>query len=311
MSSSSIKVFAPATVANVSAGFDVLGLALHQPGDEVIFKLNQSGKVRIAEITGDEGKLPRDPEKNTVSAVVIKYLKERDIQVGVDISLHKKMPFGSGLGSSSASAVAGLVAINELMEKPWERKQLLPLAMEGERIACGNAHADNVAPSLLGGVVLIRSYNPLDIITLPYPENLYFSLVYPHVNVPTGEARKIIKPKVSLQDAVVQWGNVGGLVAGFCFQDNNLIGRSMQDVIIEPTRAVLIPHFYELKEIALQNNALGFSISGSGPTVFAVSEDENTAHQITQKLQNFLSQKGIQSDNFVSNINKEGAKIIS
>jgi len=307
----SIKVFAPATIANLSAGYDVLGLAVHSPGDEVIIELNESGKVIIDSITGDQGKLPRDPEKNAVSSVVIQYLKQRDLSFGAKITLHKKMPFGSGLGSSAASAVAGLVAINGLMENPWERKALLPLAMEGEKVACGHAIADNVASSLMGGVILIRSYHPLDVISLPFPENLFFSLVYPHVNIPTLEARKIIQPKVALKDAIIQWGNVGGIVAGFCTNDIDLIARSMQDVIVEPVRAILIPYFYDLREIALINGALGFGISGSGPTVFAVSNNELLASEISEKLQIFLQQKNIKSDTFVSSINKEGAKIIS
>lgn len=306
----SIKIFAPATVANLSAGYDVLGLAVETPGDEVIITLNKTGKVTIDKITGDEGKLPLNPEKNTVSAVVIKYLKQREIDLGASITLHKKMPFGSGLGSSSASAVGGLVAINALMDEPWDKKDLLPLAMEGERIACGNAHADNVAPSLLGGVVLIRSYHPLDVISLTYPDNLWLSLVYPHVNIPTGEARKILKNHIPLKDAVIQWGNVGGIVAGFCTQNIDLIGRSMQDVIIEPIRSMLIPNFYEMKQTALEHGALAFSISGSGPTVFAMTTSEQTAHIISQKLQLLLKQKGVLSDSFVSKINPTGAKII-
>jgi homoserine kinase len=308
--SKSIRVFAPATVANLSAGYDVLGLAVHVPGDEVVITLNDTNKITLDEVTGDDGKLPRDPEKNIVSAVVKMYLQQRQISIGASISLHKKMPFGSGLGSSSASAVAGLVAINALMDQPWERKALLPLAMEGERLACGSAHADNVAPSLLGGVVLIRSYDPLDVISLPVPEGIFISLVYPHVNVPTGEARKIIKPQVSLKDAVTQWGNVGGIVAGFCTNDIDLIGRSMQDVIIEPTRAILIPHFYTLKQIALEQGALGFSISGSGPTVFALSKSETIAQNIAQQLNAFLLEKSVISDIFVSEINPIGAKIL-
>jgi homoserine kinase len=308
--SKSIRVFAPATVANLSAGYDVLGLAVHVPGDEVVITLNDTNKITLDEVTGDDGKLPRDPEKNIVSAVVKMYLQQRQISIGASISLHKKMPFGSGLGSSSASAVAGLIAINALMDQPWERKALLPLAMEGERLACGSAHADNVAPSLLGGVVLIRSYDPLDVISLPVPEGIFISLVYPHVNVPTGEARKIIKPQVSLKDAVTQWGNVGGIVAGFCTNDIDLIGRSMQDVIIEPTRAILIPHFYTLKQIALEQGALGFSISGSGPTVFALSKSETIAQNIAQQLNAFLLEKSVISDIFVSEINPIGAKIL-
>lgn len=308
--SKSIRVFAPATVANLSAGYDVLGLAVHVPGDEVVITLNDTNKITLDEVTGDDGKLPRDPEKNIVSAVVKMYLQQRQISIGASISLYKKMPFGSGLGSSSASAVAGLVAINALMDQPWERKALLPLAMEGERLACGSAHADNVAPSLLGGVVLIRSYDPLDVISLPVPEGIFISLVYPHVNVPTGEARKIIKPQVSLKDAVTQWGNVGGIVAGFCTNDIDLIGRSMHDVIIEPTRAILIPHFYTLKQIALEQGALGFSISGSGPTVFALSKSETIAQNIAQQLNAFLLEKSVISDIFVSEINPIGAKIL-
>lgn len=306
----SIKVFAPATVANLSAGFDVLGLALHQPGDEVEMSLNNANKVIIEKITGDQGKLSLNPEKNTVGSVVIDYLKQRDLHVGVTIKLHKKMPFGSGLGSSSASAVAGLMAINELVDQPLKKINLLPLAMEGERVACGTAHADNVAPSLLGGVTLIRSYHPLDVVQLPYPKDLFIGLVYSHVNIPTAEARKIIKSKIFLKDAITQWGNVAGLVSGFCLQDNHLIGRSLHDVIIEPSRAVLIPFFYEMKEMALQNQALGFGISGSGPTVFALYNDENTAQLSTKKIQTFLKQHKVTSDIFVSTINNNGAIII-
>ena len=306
----SIRVFAPATVANIAAGFDVLGMAVHTPGDEVEITLNDSGIITLDLITGDEGKLPRDPEKNIVSAVVKLYLQKRNMSFGASISLHKKMPFGSGLGSSSASAIAGLVAINALMEQPWSRKDLLPLAMEGERLACGSAHADNVAPSLLGGVVLIRSYEPLDIVSLPVPEGVFISLVYPHVNVPTGEARKIIKPQVLLKDAIIQWGNVGGIVAGFCLHDLDLIGRSMQDVIIEPIRAILIPHFYTMKQLAIDNGAIGFSISGSGPTVFALCKSEAVAQDITQKLSDLLFKNGLKSDTFVSEINPIGAKIL-
>ena len=307
----SIQVFAPATVANVSAGYDILGFALNQPGDEVILRLNQSGKVTLDEITGDEGKLPLDPEKNVVSAVVIKYLKERNLtHLGASISLHKKMPFGSGLGSSSASSVAGLYAINQLMENPLEKIDLLPLAMGGERIACGNAHADNVAPSLLGGLVLIRSYHPLDVIPLHYPKNLYVSLVYPHVDIPTGEARKIISQRVALRDAVTQWGNVAGLVTGFITEDLDLIERSMKDVIFEPVRSVLIHYFYYIREIALENGAIGFGISGSGPTVFSICKDEQTARKVTEKVREYLRNEKVESNGYISPINPDGVKVI-
>ncbi|MBW3544916.1 MAG: homoserine kinase [Bacteroidetes bacterium] len=305
----SVKVFSPATVANVSCGYDILGLAVHMPGDEVIMHLNDSGRVTLDKIEGDEGRLPREPAQNTVSAVVINYLNHLGLQQGVSIELHKKMPFGSGLGSSSASAVGGLVAINELMGKPMTREELLPFAMEGERLACGNAHADNVAPALLGGMVLIRSYQPLDVVKLPVPDNLYMALLYPHVEIPTKEARRILKERIPILDAVTQWGNVAGLVAGFCTNDLDLIGRSMQDVVIEPIRAMLIPHFYEMREIATAHGALGFSISGSGPSVFALCRGEATACKVATALTEKLEHSGIGVNTYVSSINTEGPKV--
>jgi homoserine kinase len=216
------------------------------------------------------------------------------------------MPFGSGLGSSSASAVAGLVAINELLDTPLTREELLPLAMEGERLACGNAHADNVAPALLGGLVLIRSYDPLDVIRLPYPENIYAAILYPHVEIPTLEARKILKTNIAMTDAIKQWGNVAALVAGFCTKDPELIGRSLEDFIIEPVRAMLIPHFYEMRKIATDHKALGFGISGSGPSVFTLCQDKKTAQKILQFLQQLLQKDGIDSTPYLSAINKTG-----
>jgi homoserine kinase len=304
-----INVFAPATVANVSCGYDVLGFALHTPGDEVVMELNDSGQVTLDVVTGDEGRLSRLPEQNVVSAVVLHYLQQLGLRQGVSIALHKKMPFGSGLGSSSASAVGGLVAINELMGRPLSREQLLPLAMEGERLACGNAHADNVAPSLLGGLVLVRSYQPLDVVRLPVPEGLSCALLYPHVEIPTKEARRILKTHIPIGDAVTQWGNVGGLVAGFCLGDLELLGRSMQDVIIEPVRAMLIPYFWELKALALREGALGFGISGSGPSVFALCRNLEKAEAISRLLAIYLQEKGIGATPYASTINMEGPRI--
>lgn len=306
----SVSVFAPASVANVNCGYDVLGFAVHRPGDEVHMSLNGSGVVSIDHIGGDDGRLPMDPEKNSVSAVVINYLKHIGSKQGLGIRLYKKMPFGSGLGSSAASAVGGLVAVNELMGNPLTRMELLPFAMEGERIACGNAHADNVAPSLLGGIILIRSYDPLDVITLPVPDRLYCSLVYPHVEIPTMAARQIIRTSVPMSSAIRQWGNVGGLVAGLFMNDADLIGRSLVDHIVEPVRKMLIPHFDEMRGIAMENGALGFGISGSGPTVFALCTDENTVEKVTTALGARLKEHGLGSTYYVSPINKEGATVI-
>lgn len=309
--SASIKVFAPATVANVVCGYDVLGFAVNEPGDEVIMKLTEGSGIRITKITGDEGRLPLDPKKNTVSASVQHYLNHIGKQdVGVEIELHKKMPIGSGLGSSSASTVAGLFAVNALFDNLLTNKELVPFAMKGEELACGYGHADNVAPALLGGFVLIRSYQPLDIISLPHPDDLYAAIVYPEVDVPTKDARQMIRSKVLLKDAVTQWGNVAGLVSGLFMKDYDLIGRSMTDILVEPTRSILIPDFYKLRSLAMKTGATGFGISGSGPSVFALTKDEATARAITQKLQQHLKSIGINSLSFVSEVNKKGPVIL-
>lgn len=307
----SIKVFAPATVANVVCGFDVLGFAVNQPGDEVIMRLTDKPGVSLLKITGDEGRLPLHPDKNTVSAIAkhyLQYIGRPD--AGIEIELHKKMPIGSGLGSSSASTVAGLFAINSLFDNRLTNKELVPFAMKGEELACGYGHADNVAPALLGGFVLIRSYAPLDIISLPFPQDLHAAIVYPEVDVPTKDARQMIRSKVLLKDAVTQWGNVAGLVSGLFMNDYDLIGRSMTDVLVEPTRAILIPDFDRLRELAMEAGAVGFGISGSGPSVFALTKDPETAQQITQKLQQHLQHIDINSLAFVSEVNKKGPIIL-
>ena len=307
----SVKVFAPATVANVVCGYDVLGFAVNQPGDEVIMRFTEGKGITISKITGDDGKLPLDPAKNTVSASVQHYLDFiGKPDVGIDIELHKKMPIGSGLGSSSASTVAGLFAVNTLFDNLLSNKALVPFAMKGEELACGYGHADNVAPALMGGFVLIRSYEPLDIISLPFPDDMHAAIVYPEVDVPTKDARQMIRSKVLLKDAVTQWGNVAGLVSGLFMKDYDLIGRSMTDILVEPTRSILIPDFAKLKLLALQSGAVGFGISGSGPSVFALTKDADTAEKITKKLQQHLQSININSLSFVSEVNKKGPIIL-
>ncbi|MES2650738.1 MAG: homoserine kinase [Bacteroidota bacterium] len=306
-----IKVFAPATVANVVCGFDVLGFAVNEPGDEVTMRLVDEPGVRLVKITGDDGRLPLDSAKNTVSASVQYYLKHLNRpDIGVEIELLKKMPIGSGLGSSSASTVAGLFAINQLMGNVLSAKELVPFAMKGEELACGYGHADNVAPALMGGFVLIRSYEPLDIVALPTPSNLFAAIVYPEVDVPTKDARQMIRSKVLLKDAVTQWGNVAGLVSGLFLNDIDLVGRSMKDVLIEPVRSILIPGFETLRSLAMENGAVGFGISGSGPSVFALTKDEETAKKITAAQQQYLTKLKINSNVYVSSVNAEGPRVI-
>lgn len=307
----SIKVFAPATVANVVCGFDVLGFAVNEPGDEVIMRQTNKPGITISKITGDNGRLPLDPKRNTVSVSVEHYLKHIGrTDVGLDIELHKKMPIGSGLGSSSASTVAGLFAAKTLLGDETDPVQLLPFARKGEEMACGHGHADNVAPALLGGFVLIRSYDPLDVIKLPHPKDLHCAIVFPDVDVPTREARQIIRNKIQMKDAVTQWGNIAGLVSGLFMNDIELIGRSMKDILVEPVRSMLIPDFYKMREIAMEMGAVSFGISGSGPSVFAFTRDEGTAKNITQKLQKHLAGLDINSNSYVSTINDNGPKIL-
>lgn len=304
-------VFAPATVANVVCGFDVLGFAVDEPGDEVVMRMTDKPGITISKITGDNGRLPLDPAKNTVSVSVQHYLKSVNrLDVGLDIELHKKMPIGSGLGSSSASTVAGLYAIKTLLGDDNDPAKLLPFAMKGEEMACGQGHADNVAPALMGGFVLIRSYDPLDIVRLPHPKDLWCAIVFPDVDVPTREARQIIRNKISMKDAVTQWGNIAGLVSGLFLQDIDLIGRSMKDILVEPVRSMLIPDFYKMREMAMELGAVSFGISGSGPSVFAFAKDEQTARAITQKLQKHLTGIGIGSNTYVSTINDKGPRVI-
>ena len=305
-----IKVFAPATVANVACGFDILGFAVENPGDEVILKLKSASGLKISKITGDEGRLSRDAEKNTVGVSISNFLKHIDSRQGIEILLNKKMPLGSGLGSSAASAVAGVFAVNQLLGMPMTQEELLPFAMEGERIACGSAHADNVAPSLLGGFVLIRSYDPLDIIRIPTPKNLYCTIIHPQIEVQTRDAREILKKQILLKDAVIQWGNVAGLIAGLMKSDYELIGRSMHDVIVEPIRAILIPGFEEVKRSAKEAGALGCGISGSGPSIFALSKDEKTARNAGEKMKEIFDDLKIGSDLYVSKINNSGPQIL-
>jgi homoserine kinase len=306
-----IKAFAPATVANVACGFDIFGFAIQEPGDTVeIRRINEPGII-ITDITGDEGRLPRSAEKNAVTVVMLHLLKHLGMpDFGCEVVLHKNMPLGSGMGSSAASAVAGVVALNELLGNPLSRKELLPFAMEGERIASGSAHADNVGPSLLGGFVVIRSYTPLDIFSVPVPEDLYCTLVHPDIEINTKDARYILRDEVSLKNTIAQMGNVAGLVTGLMKSDYELISRSMVDVIIEPVRSILIPEFNEVKKAAIDNGALGCSISGSGPSMFALSRGIENARKAGEAMVYRFAQAGIDSTMHLSGINDGGARVL-
>ena len=303
-----IKVFAPASVANVACGFDILGFALERPGDEIIVRLSETPGFRITQITGAKGKLPMEPEKNTAGFAALKLLEYLgETGRGIEMEIHKKMPFGSGLGSSAASAAGAVMAVNELLGRPLEKRALLPFAVLGEQIADGAYHADNVAPSLIGGMVLIRSNKDLDVHRLPVPKGLYAAVVHPQVEILTKDARNVLSDTVSLQQCIEQNGNLGGLIVGLYNSDLELIGRSLNDVIIEPQRARLIPHFYEVKAAALDAGALGCSISGAGPSIFALCANSLVAETAGKAMSKVFTEAKIGNQVFISAINQEGA----
>ncbi len=306
----SVKAFAPATVANVSCGFDILGFAIDAMGDVVEVREKKKPGLQVVSISGDGGRLPYEAEKNTCAVAIQAMLDELDLNIGMEIYLEKGLPLGSGMGSSAASAVAALVAANRLLGEPFEKKQLLPFAMVAEKVACGAGHADNVAPSLLGGFVLIRDYHPLDVIKLHVPEGLHCTLLHPHFELKTSDSRSVLRDSVSLKHSTIQSGNVAGLIAGLFQEDFDLIGRSLRDVIAEPYRATLIPGFYEVKEAVKAAGALGMGISGSGPTLFSLSRGKEKVQSIIDAAQQVYDSIGLGVDAYHSAINTQGAFIL-
>jgi homoserine kinase len=308
-----IKLFCPATIANLSCGFDVLGLCLDNAGDEMIVRKTDQKGICITKIVGAD--LPLETEKNVsgVAAVAMLEAYERDFQAinfGFEIEIYKHIKAGSGIGSSAASSAGAVFGINELLGKPYSRKDLVQFAMQGEKLASGNAHADNVAPALLGGFTLVRSYAPLDIIRIDSPEELFATVVHPQIELKTSDARSVLKQTVSLKSAIMQWGNVGGLIAGLYTKDYDLIGRSLHDEIVEPLRSVLIPGFDLIKQTALENGALGSGISGSGPSIFALSRGKETADKIAKAMSEVYENMNLPYEIHVSKINPDGVRII-
>ncbi|AMC10076.1 homoserine kinase [Lutibacter profundi] len=303
-----IKIFTPATIANVSCGFDVLGLALDTVGDEMIIKKVTQKGIRITKIIGQ--KLPLETHNNVAGVAALALLDEIDCEFGFEIEITKKIKPGSGIGSSAASSAGAVWAINKLLEQPFSNLDLVRFAMEGERLASGVAHADNVAPALFGGFTLVRSYKPLDIIRIHTPKELYATIIHPQIEVKTSDARNILKTTVTLKDAIKQWGNVGGLISGLYTEDYDLIGRSLEDHIVEPIRSILIPAFNLVKQQSLTAGALGCGISGSGPSIFALSKGKETALKVAEAMKLVYNKVGIDYDIHISKVNKEGIKIL-
>lgn len=304
-----VKAFAPATVANVCCGFDVLGFALDYPGDEVWARKTDAPGIVISDIKGIEG-LSADPKENVIGVVAQKMLTDLGITHGLELQLHKGMPVGSGMGSSAASSAAAAFAVNEVLGKPFTTQELVVYAMEGERKASGSAHADNVAPSLLGGFVLVRDYDPLDVVPLGTPVDLYCTVIYPQIELKTSLARSILKKEIPLKKGIRQWGNLAALMAGLLKGDYGLIGRSLHDEIFEPERSILIPLFKQTKEAALTAGALGCGISGSGPSIFALSATSQQAEEVKLAMQQAYAESGIEIKAYVSKVPEQGARLI-
>jgi len=303
-----IKIFCPATIANISCGFDVLGLCLEAIGDEMIIRKSDVKGIKIIKIVGAD--LPLETSKNVAGVAALALLEAIDYEFGFDIEIYKNIKTGSGIGSSAASAAGAVFGINELIGKPFTRKELVAFAMKGEAIASGSEHADNVAPAILGGITLVRSYTPLDIIKIESPSELYATVIHPQIELKTSEMRAVLQPMIPLKSAIVQWGNLGGLIAGFYTSDYELIGRSLHDEIVEPLRGPFIPKFDIIKKVALENGALGSGISGSGPSIFALSKGIETANRIAKAMSIVYDDMDLPYEIHVSKVNSEGVKII-
>jgi len=303
-----INIFSPATVANVGPGFDILGFALNEPGDEISIEISDSPHHLINNNT--DIKIPLDPVKNVATVAIDAMLKSLGSKTKFHIKFNRKIPAGSGIGSSAASSAGAVYAANILLGSPFSEIELVPFAMQGEKVASGSAHADNVAPALLGGFVLVRSYDPLDILRIPSPEKLHCSVIHPDISIATEDSRKILKTSVPLETAITQCGNVAGLVTGLITGDYRLIRDSMHDVIAEPIRSFLIPEYDRVKKTALDSGALGCSISGSGPSIFALSENSEIASKVGLAMKDIFSSAAIGSNLFISQVNMGGIKVL-
>lgn len=303
----SVKLKSPATVANLVCGFDVLGMCLHEPFDEMEVRLIHDKRVVIESADGYD--LPKDPGQNTAGAPLIEMLRQIDEEVGFEVIIKKNIKPGSGLGSSAASATGAVVAANHLLGNRFSKNELVQFAMFGEKVASGVKHADNVAPGIFGGISLIRCIFPLDIVSLS-PPALFVTVVHPQIEIKTSDARQILRREVLLKDAIRQWGNIAGLVAGLTKGDYDLIGRSLEDVIIEPVRSILIPGFDMIKKQCKEAGVLGGGISGSGPSLFMLSKNETTAIAAEKIMKDVYTTLGLDHHTHVTTVNNNGCSII-
>lgn len=304
----SIKILAPATVANVSCGYDVLGFCLDQVGDEMIIRKVDKKGIFISKIEGFD--LPYETELNVAGVSALEMYNNIDVDFGFEIEIYKKIKPGSGIGSSAASAVGSVFGMNELLGRPFNKTQLTAFAIKGEAIASKCEHADNLAPAIFGGFTLVKSISPVQILEIPTPPNLYATVVHPQIEVKTAEARAILPREIPLEKAITQWANVGSLVHALHTSDYELIKDALVDVVVEPYRSKLIPHFEEVKKAVVEAGALGCGISGSGPSIYSLSEGLENANRAAQAINAIFSQTEIAFDVFVGKINTEGIKIL-
>ena len=304
----SVTVASPATVANLVCGFDILGLALNEPYDTMTVACKDEPGLTIRNV--DDFGLPEDPLKNVAGVALLSLMDALEFPIGLEMTIEKHIKPGSGIGSSAASAAGSVAAANILLGNKFSKNELIQFAMNGEKLASGVKHADNIAPCLLGGITLIKSILPLDIVPLSSPP-LYVTIVHPQIEVKTSDARQILRKQVLLKDAIKQWGNIAGLVAGFLQSDYGLIGRSLEDFIIEPVRSILIPGFDEVKRQCKAAGALGGGISGSGPSIFMLSTSYAIAKDVEKEMNTIYNRIGIDHSTYVTTINTEGVKIIT
>ncbi|WP_299381358.1 homoserine kinase [uncultured Lacinutrix sp.] len=303
-----IKIFSPATVANVSCGFDVLGFCIDTIGDEMVIRKTKEKGIKITKIVGAD--LPFETEKNVASVSALALYNHAKPDCGFEIEIYKNIKPGSGIGSSSASAAGSVFAINELLGKPYNQTEITNFAMKGEAIASGCEHADNIAPALFGGFTLVKSTTPLKVLQLPTPKDLFVTIIHPQIEVKTSESRAILPKDIPLQNAITQWSNVGSLVHALHTEDYNLLSESLEDVVVEPYRSQLIPHFNSVKTEVIKAGALGAGISGSGPSIFALSKGKDTAEAVAEAMKNVYSKTEIEFNVYVSKINTQGMKVL-
>lgn len=304
-----IRVFAPGTVANLGCGFDVMGLTLDGVGDLLEIGAEEGAEgLEIRNLSGMN--LPENIEDNVITPALRAMLAAYGRPVRIEITMLKKIAPGSGIGSSAASSAAAVYGLNELLDRPFSGKELVEFAMMGEALIGGTPHADNVGPAVLGGVVLVRGYEPFDIVRLPVPDNFFYAVAHPAIVVSTKDAREVLPHEIPLSKAITQWGNVGGLVAGFALRDVALIGRSMHDAVVEPYRKGFIPGYDALKEQVLAEGALAMNIAGSGPSVFALAADYEVAQRIAAQMKRHFQERQIGCHTYAGRVSNAGARVV-